>query len=101
MTSDAEQEAADEAVRRLAASERRFRALVTASADAALLMRADGTVEYLSPQVSRALGPEGAATRDGEFVRAIHRDDRHEVIEVFRAAFAGGPGDHFTVTHRM
>jgi diguanylate cyclase (GGDEF)-like protein/PAS domain S-box-containing protein len=100
-TDESQQQAAQAELDRLLASETRLRALVSASADAALLMRSDGSVEHLPTEGSVALGRVPQSRSDTDLVRAIHREDRAEVIRIFRAAFAGGPGDHFVATHRL
>lgn len=81
--------------------ERRLRAVVDASADAAFLMRADGSVEYLATAGVELLAGTEPKHRDAEFLKDVHPDDRAEVIAVFREAFAGDRDSRHLVTHRQ
>ena len=62
-------------------SEERFRALVEKSADAIVLVSADGAVSYVSPSTGRILGYESRELRDGfDF---LHPDDVERTKKLF------------------
>jgi diguanylate cyclase (GGDEF)-like protein/PAS domain S-box-containing protein len=89
----ARQKSEAEANRRIAASERRFRALVERSTDMIVVLTADGTISYVSETVRNILGYEPDAVVGRPLTRLVHRNDA--------PTFADGvvdsldhPGDH-------
>ena len=74
---------------------------MSASADSVLLIRADGSAEYLSSELVKSVGTVADARSDAELLREIHPEDRRGVIATYRAAFEADPGNHFSVTHRI
>ena len=87
-----DQQAAQE---RLAASERRFRALVEHATDLIVVVAADGTITYQSPAASRLRDAPGApdAHRWGD---RAHPDDRPKVLDLFARAHRAAPGETVT-----
>ncbi|MGH9030935.1 MAG: PAS domain S-box protein, partial [Acidimicrobiia bacterium] len=90
------------AARALGHSEERFRALVQHTSDVITVMRADGSLDYVSPAITSMLGwsiPPASHTRFHPF-DFIHADDRDRVA----AAFAEGlehPGVAQPIEYRM
>jgi PAS domain S-box-containing protein len=88
---------AEEAV---AASERRFRALVENTWDGVTLVAADGTILYTNPAILRNLGyaPEELVDRDG--FELMHPDDRPHMRGLL-AELLQEPGATRTAQYRM
>lgn len=79
------------AEQRLRAAEQRFRSLLQCSSDVVTIARADGTIEYISPVVQRALGysPEEVIGRN--IFEYVHAEDLPLAQSTFAAAL-GQPG---------
>ncbi len=67
----------------LAASEKRFRALIEHSADAITLMDADGKIGYGSPQAAKIAGVTVEELVGKNVFELVHPDDLNSVREVF------------------
>ncbi len=81
----------------LAASERRFAALVEHSSDMVVILDAAGRVQYGSPSVSRVLGwPSGVFPSDDgpagpiSAFKLVHPDDRERIEGLFADGIASG-----------
>lgn len=83
---------------RLAESEQRFRSLITASADAVLMVSVDGSVLYASPVAEDMLG---GASSIGQLGGVIHPDDVEPVRATFRAAREDPVGSQHEVVLRI
>lgn len=70
---------------KLAASERRFRALLEQSADGIGVVGSDGKIIYMSPAAERLLGRTPGERIGVRFDDAIHPDDRAMATEMFRS----------------
>jgi PAS domain S-box-containing protein len=75
----------------LAASERRFRALVENVFDVITLLRPDGTIEYQSPSGERVLGYAAEQLIGRVAFDYVHPDDVPSVKEDFFRVLHGGP----------
>ncbi len=69
----------------IAASERRFRALIERSADAFALLDGRGTLLFTSPAISRVLGYREDELRGVNTFSLIHPDDAAEATALFTA----------------
>ena len=90
----------DEAEDKLHSSERRFRAITENGWDAVVLTDARGTIEYVSPSVTRILGYAPADLLGKRGVDAVHPEDRADFLAV-AAAMRSGPAASRTVAHRF
>jgi diguanylate cyclase (GGDEF)-like protein/PAS domain S-box-containing protein len=88
------------AQQRLAASERRFRALVEHATDLIVVVAADGTITYQSPAASRLRDAPGApaAPRWGD---RAHPEDRRMVLDLFARALRAAPGETVSARTRL
>jgi diguanylate cyclase (GGDEF)-like protein/PAS domain S-box-containing protein len=87
------------AERRVVESEQRFRSLVTASADAVLMLGADGSVVYSSPQAEAYFHLAGGTTDD--LMEMVHPDDHDVVRATFLEAAASRVGDQRRLVLRI
>lgn len=87
-----------DAERQLMESEQRFRSLVSASADAIVMMRVDGTVVYRSEHSEELLG---AASTGGDLLAVIHPDDRDALRAAVVEASTGPVGTKARVASRV
>ena len=80
---------------KLAASEKRYRAMIEKSADLITLTLADGTILYASPSVEKLLGytPEEFASRPG--IEYTHPDDVARIISQRVVLLETPGGSHF------
>jgi PAS domain S-box-containing protein/putative nucleotidyltransferase with HDIG domain len=87
----------------LAASEKRFRALIENSADGVAVMGADGKRQYASPSITRLLGYSEAELVGRNVFEFVHPEDLPRVTDAF-ARLAAGPGkiaaERFRYRHR-
>jgi PAS domain S-box-containing protein/putative nucleotidyltransferase with HDIG domain len=67
----------------LAVSEQRFRALIERSAEAIILLDANGTVLYTSPAMSRILGASTEYWLGGNWLNRVHPEDVPIVSQLF------------------
>ena len=79
------------AEQRLAAQERRFRALIEKSFDAVTIVSADGVVQYATPSVLNLLGYSPQEFIGANVLGLTHPDERDRVSLVF-ARLASEPG---------
>ncbi len=89
----AQQKSEEAANRRIASSERRFRALVERSTDMVVVMDADGSVSYVSDTIRQILGYEPDEVLNRPLFRLVHRHD----VEAFDEGVArslDNPDDH-------
>lgn len=89
-----------EAEAAVAASERRFRALIERSADACVLLNAAGVVQYVSPSITRLLGYAPDALIGTSTFDLIHPDDVALMQQVFGRIVAT-PGATETAEYRL
>ena len=89
-----------DAERQLLESEQRFRSLVSASADAIMMMRVDGTVVYRSPQVDHLVGPDSGGSGD-DLLEFSHPDDREAVRRAVGEVARGEVGTKERVVARV
>ncbi len=71
-----------------AAAEARFRSLVQNSSDVILVIRADGTIKFASPSVSRVLRQDPVALLGRTLTDLVDSDDRERAREFLRQAAA-------------
>jgi PAS domain S-box-containing protein len=71
-------------MRRVRASEERFRALIDNSFDVTLVLNADGTVKYQSPSGDRLFGPFDRSAAARGIGSVIHPDDLPLILEAHR-----------------
>ena len=88
------------AQQRLAASERRFRALVEHATDLIVVVAADRTITYQSPAASRLREGPGAPAAPCWGARA-HPDDRDAALRLFVRACRAAPGEPVGARLRM
>jgi diguanylate cyclase (GGDEF)-like protein/PAS domain S-box-containing protein len=88
------------AQRRLAARERRFRALVEYASDGIVLVSADGVVVYASPAMSRILGAAPSAVIRSRWPSFVHPDDVGPARSLVAEAVAT-PGETVTARFRV
>jgi len=74
-------------------SEQRFGAMIRNSSDIVLVLRADGTVRFLSPSVTRVLGWKVEELRDRHVTGLVHPDDASVVSAALKTALTT-PGTH-------
>ncbi len=84
----------------LAASEKRYRALIEAGSDLIVLVDRHGTVQYVSPAVVRALGYTTAETRGRNGLDLVHPDDLL-VMQASLADLIGTPGRRVPIEFRL
>ncbi|HEV8177369.1 MAG TPA: diguanylate cyclase, partial [Gemmatimonadales bacterium] len=72
-------------------NEARFRSLVQHSSDVIIVTRADGTVRFVSPSVTRVFGYDPAAMLRRTVSELLHPDDRERAASFFFTA-AQAPG---------
>jgi PAS domain S-box-containing protein len=77
-------------IQALAASERRYRTLVTSSTVGIYETDAHGHARYLNPRWSELTGRPATAGEDGGWLLCLHPDDREPVQRAFTAAIAQG-----------
>jgi len=87
------------AEQRLAAQERRFRALIEKSFDAVVIVSAEAVVQYATPSVLRLLGYSPLEFIGMNVVALAHPEDRERVSLVF-ARLASEPGASTMAEHR-
>lgn len=87
--------------RQLAASERRFRALIEYSSDAITLTDATGKPTYSSPTANRILGlTDSNINSPGDPFDSIHPDDRHQAVQML-AQVLDAPQQPITSEYRV
>jgi len=84
----------------LAASERRFRALIEKSAETIILVNGEGEITYASPSSERVLGYPADALVGQQASDLIHPDDRAAVIER-RQDIHAAPGASAAFDYRL
>ena len=67
-------------------SEQRFGAMIRNSSDIVVVLRADGTVRFLSPSVIRVLGWDAEELLNQHITRLVHPDDVVLVADALRTA---------------
>jgi diguanylate cyclase (GGDEF)-like protein/PAS domain S-box-containing protein len=72
-------------------NEARFRSLVQHSSDVIIVIRADGTVRFVSPSVTRVFGYDPSEMLRQTVSELLHPDDRERAAAFFRQA-AQAPG---------
>jgi diguanylate cyclase (GGDEF)-like protein/PAS domain S-box-containing protein len=72
-------------------NEARFRSLVQHSSDVIIVTRADGTMRFVSPSVTRVFGYDPGEMLRQTVSELLHRDDRERAATFFRNA-AQSPG---------
>jgi len=72
-------------------NEARFRSLVQHSSDVIIVTRADSTVRFVSPSVTRVFGYDPAGMMRQTVTELLHPDDRSRAVTFFREA-AQAPG---------
>jgi diguanylate cyclase (GGDEF)-like protein/PAS domain S-box-containing protein len=81
-------------------SEEHFRSLVQNASDAITVLRADGTVRYVSPPIERVLGYPPEERVDRSVLELLHPDDLPRAKEAFAEALRS-PGVTLTAEVRM
>lgn len=79
----AEQRERQKAQAQIRANDARFRALIEHSAEAIVLLDAQGIVAYVSPSVTRILGGDADAWLGGNWLNRVHPDDLNLVSNLF------------------
>jgi PAS domain S-box-containing protein len=74
-------------------SEQRFGAMIRNSSDIVLVVRADGTVRFLSPSVTRVLGWDAGELLDQHITVLIHPDDASIVTSALATALTTAGSD--------
>ena len=64
-------------------SEERFRSLVQNTSDIITILKADGTVRYVSPAVERVTGHKPEEQIGTDAFRSVHPDDREQALSIF------------------
>jgi len=91
----------NENLRRLAASEHRFRTLTERSVDVVTLVDRHGLVVYHSPSYERVMGHKPSERQGQSMLDFVHEDDRAAVRDRFARLLAeGGASEAITVRSR-
>ena len=84
----------------LSESELRFRSLIENTSDVIGIVRADGTIGYVSPAIREVAGYEPADVIGRAFLEMIHPDDR-EPARCALSALSASPGNRAQITLRL
>jgi PAS domain S-box-containing protein len=86
--------------RRLKESEQRFRALTDHATDIIAVLAADGTVDFVSPSLTRVLGYQPEEVMGSSVFAFVHPDDLEEARGKFTEIYSQ-PGVHATFEFRV